>query len=180
MFKFFVNTKILNICKCTHIVPTFLQCDAMICKRDFANWVMYQCITIILICMDLQNCGKKWCDYLHQNRPDHRSGLFLLYMARSSHSITISGYRCSTTLQRSVCSIYIDEPTDASLASPFSRLAISVGSMMGARLQELTKGPENSDFMYPLRAGGQAEGRTSELTQENPPTRPHKNLFHHL
>ncbi len=29
---------------------------------------MYQCITIILICMDLQNCGEKWCDYLHTKR----------------------------------------------------------------------------------------------------------------
>ena len=66
MFKFFVNTKIHNICECTHIVPTFLQCDAMICKGRFANKFMYQWFTKFLICMDLQIYGKKWCDYLHQ------------------------------------------------------------------------------------------------------------------
>ncbi|MBO5310756.1 MAG: hypothetical protein J6A91_01750, partial [Bacteroidales bacterium] len=42
MFKFFVNTNIQNICECTHIVPTFLQSGAMICKRGFANLVVYQ------------------------------------------------------------------------------------------------------------------------------------------
>jgi len=42
MFKFFVNTNIQNICECTHIVPTFLQSGAMICKRGFANSVVYQ------------------------------------------------------------------------------------------------------------------------------------------